>query len=294
MREDEALVERLAAELTKRGATVWRDRNDIEAGVPWRDAIAHAISEGTYFLACFSHRYENRSETYMNEELCAACAVASQRSRAWMIPVNLDGCTVPVFTDERRLVNDVQHVSMHPNWDDGVMRLVEATIQPTKRRMKEEITQDAVELGELAVQLHRAENDLEHAQKSAIEEEVSRSLTAGQLSGPGSMSFGTVGTPSRAISDLSGYHERIAAAKSRFAEKRAAYDQKVKDFLARYDEEFDPFPKMYAEIEARKREIEHIAERVERESKSFAFGVTVLLGILIFMVTVIAIALSSF
>jgi hypothetical protein len=252
MREDEALVDRLAAELTKQGATVWRDRDAIEPGESWRAAITHAIRDGTYFLACFSRHYESRPDTYLNEELSTACAAAPLRSGVWMIPVNLDGCSIPLFTDERRLVNEFQQVSLYPNWAEGVARIVEATIRPTKLRLKEETTHHARELAELAVRLHRAETDLEHAQGRAIEEEVSRSIRPSGSSHPGSLSPGGM-TPGRVFSDLSGYHERVASAKARFAEKRSAYDQKVKNFLDRYDEEFDPFPKMQDEIEARKR-----------------------------------------
>ena len=210
-----------------------------------------------------------------------------------MIPVNLDGCSIPGFTDERRLVNDVQQVSMYPNWEDGLERIVEATIQPTKRRLKEEITLDAEELVELAVRLYKAENDLEHAQGRVIEEEVSRLIRPSGQSSPGSFSPVTVAAPSRAISDLSGYHERIAAAKAHFAEKKSAYDQKVWDFRERYGEEFDPFPKMQAEIEARKEKIEQLAEREERENKSFARSATIISVILALLATVLAIALSG-
>jgi hypothetical protein len=293
MHEDELLVERLAVELTKRGGTVWRDRNNIEPGVRWQDAITQAIRKGMYFLACFSSHYESRPDTWMNEELFAACAAAPLRSGAWMIPVNLDGCTIPAFADTRRLVNDVQQVLMHPNWHDGVARLVEATIQPTRIRLKEEITHDAEELADLSVRLYKAENDLEHAQLRAIEEDASRSMRLGGQSAPGSVSVGGITTPSRPLSDLSGYHERIAAASARFAEKKAVYDQKVKEFLERYDEEFDPFPRMYTDIDARKRKIEQNAAREERDNKSFAWGMLIIVGILILLAMVLAIVLSS-
>ena len=39
------VVDRLAKELRNRGVTVWLDRDDIEPGARWRDAIKKAIIE---------------------------------------------------------------------------------------------------------------------------------------------------------------------------------------------------------------------------------------------------------
>jgi hypothetical protein len=49
VRENGNLVDRLASELKSRGVTVWLDRNDIEPGARWRDAIKNAIRDGKFF-----------------------------------------------------------------------------------------------------------------------------------------------------------------------------------------------------------------------------------------------------
>ncbi len=70
--EDSETVDRLCGYLTAAGVKVWLDKNRIAPGVRWRQAIRRAISEGAFFIACFSKVYNDRSKTYMNEELILA------------------------------------------------------------------------------------------------------------------------------------------------------------------------------------------------------------------------------
>src|SRR5262245_29321697 len=118
VREDESLVLRLADELSRRGATVWRDRDSIEPGTFWEESIRTAIENGTYFVPCFSRNYIARERTYMDDELRLACRMTgSLQRKAWLVPVSLDGSAVPLFDDERRYINAVQHIVLHPSWD---------------------------------------------------------------------------------------------------------------------------------------------------------------------------------
>ena len=48
MHEDTDIVDRLCEELTSRGINVWLDRNDIDPGVRWKQAIQRAIREGAF------------------------------------------------------------------------------------------------------------------------------------------------------------------------------------------------------------------------------------------------------
>src|SRR4051812_8885595 len=57
LRENRDTIDRLANELRNRGVTVWLDRNNIDPGARWRDAIRKAIQSGNFFLACFSKEY---------------------------------------------------------------------------------------------------------------------------------------------------------------------------------------------------------------------------------------------
>ena len=89
----------------------------------WADAIRQAIKGGTFFLACFSREYVERSKTYMNEELTLAIDELRQRAndRAWFIPVLLSACEIP----DRAIgggetLRSFQHVKLHQDWDEGM------------------------------------------------------------------------------------------------------------------------------------------------------------------------------
>src|SRR5207244_3285891 len=53
VREDTQQVNRLCADLASYGAEVWLDRDSIQPGTRWREAIRCAIQDGDYFVACF-------------------------------------------------------------------------------------------------------------------------------------------------------------------------------------------------------------------------------------------------
>jgi hypothetical protein len=92
VRENRKVVDQLAKELRDSGATVWLDRNDIEPGARWRDAIKKAIRSGKYFIACFSKEYRGRDRTYMGEEITIAIDELRIRphDKTWFIPVLLN------------------------------------------------------------------------------------------------------------------------------------------------------------------------------------------------------------
>jgi hypothetical protein len=89
VQENGDVVDRLAAELKSRGVTVYLDKNDIEPGTRWREAIKNAICSGKFFIACFSKEYNKREENYMNEELPLAIDELRKRpsNRIWFIPI---------------------------------------------------------------------------------------------------------------------------------------------------------------------------------------------------------------
>ena len=99
VRENEEVVDRLCHDLTSRGIHVWLDRNRINPGVRWKQAIRKAIQEGASFIACFSKEYNDRDRTYMNEELTLATGVLRQQhhisDKPWFIPVKLNECEIP-------------------------------------------------------------------------------------------------------------------------------------------------------------------------------------------------------
>jgi len=129
VRENEAIIERLCRELRQQGIEIWRDREQIQPGQRWRQAIRQAIESGGFFLACFSTEYTERDSTYMNEELTLAIDQLRKRptNRTWFIPVLLSNCQIP----DRDIgggetLRDLQWVALWENWSQGVRRILSA------------------------------------------------------------------------------------------------------------------------------------------------------------------------
>jgi outer membrane protein assembly factor BamB len=131
--DDAEAVTKLRTELTGQGVKVWLDREDIYPGERWRRAIRRAITEGAYFIACFSSLYAQRTKTYMNEEIVLAIEELRQRptDRVWFIPVKLSPCDIPdrdIGAGETLL--DLQYVDLYSDWRHGVNRIL-TTISST-------------------------------------------------------------------------------------------------------------------------------------------------------------------
>jgi TIR domain len=126
VRENADLVSRLASDLKDRGFKVWLDRDEIDPGQRWQDAVRDAIRSGDMFVACFSHEYALRETTYMNEELTLAIDELRQRSTetSWFIPVSIDGADIPrrrISSNETLL--DIQWVDLSKDWKAGIDRI---------------------------------------------------------------------------------------------------------------------------------------------------------------------------
>jgi hypothetical protein len=131
VRENRNDVQRLADALRAHGVTVWLDRTHLKPGDRWKDAIRGAISQGDFFIACFSDEYNGRSKTYMNEELTLAVDELRQRptDRAWFIPVLLSDCKVPDRSiGAGETLRSIQWVALYDDWDEGIRRIL-AVIQ---------------------------------------------------------------------------------------------------------------------------------------------------------------------
>jgi hypothetical protein len=132
VREDSAVVDRLASELRSSGIKVWLDRERIRPGERWKQALRRAIREGGFFLACFSNRYASRSRSYMNEELVLAIEELRTRptERVWFIPVLLSDCDPP-YRDigAGETLQDLHWLDLSKNWKAAVDSLI-ATVRP--------------------------------------------------------------------------------------------------------------------------------------------------------------------
>jgi hypothetical protein len=127
VRENSDVVDRLANELRNRGVTVWLDRNDIEPGACWKDAVKSAIESGSFFIACFSKEYNERYRSYMGEELTIAIDELRRRpsDKAWFIPVLIND----TYTPKRRIsgvedLSDINAIKLHENWDEGINKII--------------------------------------------------------------------------------------------------------------------------------------------------------------------------
>lgn len=133
IRNNRRLVQRLCDDLTKHGVNVWLDRKDIDPGAYWKQAIRRAIQNGAFFIACFSGQYNQRTKTYMNEELALAIDELRQRlsnDQAWFIPVLISKCEVPdIEIVSNKTLKDLNYVELHKGWNAGIQRILDV-IQP--------------------------------------------------------------------------------------------------------------------------------------------------------------------
>ena len=132
VREDAAIVHRLAHELEKRGTEVWLDRDRLTPGMRWQAAIREAIRGGAYFVACFSKHSAAREHSYMNEELLIAIEELRKRptDRAWFLPVLLSPGTMPRHDiGAGATLADIHYVELGDDWTDALAQLL-AVIRP--------------------------------------------------------------------------------------------------------------------------------------------------------------------
>ena len=132
VREDSESVENIARALRACNVDLWLDRNQIKPGVRWADAIRTAITEGTFYMACFSTAYNARTRSYMNEELTLAIEQLRQRAtdQRWFIPVLLDDCEIPQRSiGAGETLRSLQWVRLYEDWNEGIARIL-STVQP--------------------------------------------------------------------------------------------------------------------------------------------------------------------
>jgi HEAT repeat protein len=138
--DNEKEVQRLCEELTKCGVKVWLDRNDIQPGIRWEQAIRRAIQNGAFFIACFSREYNERVETYMNKELIWAINRLQEFSnnRAWFIPIKLNECEIPdLDIGIGQTLEALEYVELYKDWNAGVKRIIDVIkpITPELQRL---------------------------------------------------------------------------------------------------------------------------------------------------------------
>lgn len=130
--ENQETVYRIYKYLSDNGIKVWLDKEDITPGANWKDAIRKGISNGDFFIACFSIEYNQKSSTYMNEELHLAIDELRKRSidQTWFIPVLLSGQVPDWSLGGGRNLKDLQWVDLNSeNWEKNLERILK-TVKP--------------------------------------------------------------------------------------------------------------------------------------------------------------------
>jgi hypothetical protein len=127
VRDNSVTVNRICNVLRTNSIDYWLDRDHIEPGKIWKQAIKDAVGRGTFFLACFSKEYENRSETYMNEELLLGVDILRSRpyNSGWLIPAKLSPCHIPPLDiGAGKTLHDLQCLCFYEDWDRETERLI--------------------------------------------------------------------------------------------------------------------------------------------------------------------------
>jgi hypothetical protein len=108
---------------------VWLDRDDIEPGARWKEAIKSAIRSGKFFIACFSKESNERDKSYMLEEITIAIDELRlmPSDKNWFIQVLLNDCNIP----SRRIsavedISDIQAIKICDDWEDGKKKILRA------------------------------------------------------------------------------------------------------------------------------------------------------------------------
>ena len=131
VRENEIDVRRLQNELAKYSLRLI-DRDKLLPGERWQRFIRNIIREGGFFIACFSVEYNNRHETYMNEEITLAIEELRMRptDQKWFIPVLLNKSEIPDRSiGMGETLKSLHYVDLYNDWDKGIIRLL-SVIQP--------------------------------------------------------------------------------------------------------------------------------------------------------------------
>jgi hypothetical protein len=121
-------INQICTKFKENGIHYWLDRDRIEPGKLWKHSIKDAISNGAYFLACFSKEYEDKSETYMNEEILVAIDILRKKGlyAGWFIPIKLSPCNLPPLEIGAGLaLEDIQYLNLYEDWNLGLERLVD-------------------------------------------------------------------------------------------------------------------------------------------------------------------------
>lgn len=122
-REDEAIVDRLCGDLRAHGVKVWLDRERIQPGELWEDAITNAIDQGDYFIACLSKQYLAKSG-FLKDEL--GLGIRRFKDRHQFIPVRIEDCEIPGDVVANVDLSTLHWVDVFRDWNRGIVQIANA------------------------------------------------------------------------------------------------------------------------------------------------------------------------
>jgi hypothetical protein len=130
VKEDLKAVERLCEALETAGFSPWTDVRKLVPGQNWPRAIESAIETSDFFVACFSENSVNKTGGFQSEIRYALdCARRVPLDEIFMVPVRLDGCSVP-----RSIQREFQYIDLLPDWERGIRRLATMMRREVARR----------------------------------------------------------------------------------------------------------------------------------------------------------------
>jgi TIR domain len=136
VKEDSDEVDRIRVVLQEFQIDVWLDKTALKPGLRWQDQIRSGITEGDFFLACFSKTYVERQRTYMNEELTLVIEELRLRptDRAWFIPVKLSACEIPDRSiGAGETLRSIQWVNLYDDWTAGMEKVLSVMVPGSER-----------------------------------------------------------------------------------------------------------------------------------------------------------------
>ena len=95
-REDQVPAGALASFLRAAGFDIWFDKDSLHAGQDWRTVIEQEIARARLLIICLSRSSVGKTG-FVQKEMRLALQQAELRpsSQVYIIPVSLDGCSVP-------------------------------------------------------------------------------------------------------------------------------------------------------------------------------------------------------
>lgn len=128
VRDNADEVNKICDVLRQNGIEYWIDRDQIAPGKIWKQVIRDAINGGAFFLACFSKEYNERTATYMNEEILLGIDILRMKhyNSGWLIPIRLSDCEIPQLDiGAGKTLQDLHYLNFYEDWDTGIKRLID-------------------------------------------------------------------------------------------------------------------------------------------------------------------------